>query len=140
MILTNRRAMFACTAAIFAMVFTFFIEPIYSNYLISIGFSENYIGYAFASCCFFYTIMAPIVGKLCKIVPKILLTQFAFIAAFISLIVIGPSQFLGFKESATLSVIGYSMLGFSVSFIFIPLLSEINEAVKVKEGITEESE
>jgi len=37
-------------------------------------------------------------------------------------------------------IVGNAFLGFAVSFIFIPLLAEIIDAVKDKEGITEDNE
>jgi MFS family permease len=60
--------------------------------------------------------------------------------SFFSLLLYGPSQFLGFPQSLTLMIIGNALLGFAVSFIFVPLLGEIIEAVKEKEGITEDNE
>ena len=74
MILTNKRAMIACFSAIVGMAIMLFIDPIFSKYLISIGFSEDYIGFAFAVRCMAYTASAPFVGMLCKILPKIYLT------------------------------------------------------------------
>ena len=37
-------------------------------------------------------------------------------------------------------IVGNAFLGFAVSFIFVPLLAEIIDAVKDKEGITEDNE
>jgi hypothetical protein len=56
------------------------------------------------------------------------------------LLLTGPSELLGFPQSLTMILIGFNLLGFSISFIFVPLLSEVVDAVKEKEGLTEESE
>lgn len=56
------------------------------------------------------------------------------------MILFGPSQVLGFPQSATLCIIGNCIDGLSCAFIFVPLLSEIVDAVKEKEGLKEESE
>lgn len=37
-------------------------------------------------------------------------------------------------------IVGNAVLGLAVSFIFVPLLAEIIEAVKEKEGITDDNE
>ena len=142
-ILTNPRAMMAAVSSIFAMVFMLFIDTIYSVYLVKeAGVGEDYIGYVFALGCGVYSIFSPIVGILCKYIPKLFLTQFAFIMSFISLILLGPSIVLniGQDHKGIYSIIGNGVLGFAVSFIFVPLLSEIVDAVKEKEGLTEESE
>lgn len=132
--------MMAAISAIFAMIFMLFLDPIFSNYAISIGISEKYIGYIFAMPCLVYSIMAPVVGCLCKFVPKIYMTQGAFIVAFVAIALVGPSKVLGLPVSVTLILIGNNLLGLSLSFIFVPLLSEVVDAVKEKEGLEEESE
>ena len=81
----------ASISSIFAMIFMLFSDTIYSNYLISVGVSENYIGYFFALMCAVYAIFSPIVGVLCKYIPKIVLTQISFLFAFTSLLLFGPS-------------------------------------------------
>jgi MFS family permease len=139
-LITNSRVMMASVSSIFAMIFMLFIDTIFSNYLLSIHVNENYIGYIYAAPCGIYAVMAPLVGKLCEYVDKIYLTQFAFFMSFIGLILFGPSQVLGFPQTFTLVMIGNCIDGFAISFIFVPLLSEIVDAVKEKEGITEESE
>ena len=116
------------------MIFMLFMDTIYSNYLISIGVSEKNIGYFFALACFVYSICAPLVGILCKYISKPYLTQFAFIMSFIALTLYGPSEVLGLPPKLWIMIVGNAALGFAISFIFVPLLSEIIEAVKDKEG------
>jgi MFS family permease len=73
-ILKNPRAMMASISSIFAMIFMLFTDTIFSNYAISIGVSDQYIGYIFAMPCLVYTICAPMVGILCKYIRKMYLT------------------------------------------------------------------
>lgn len=140
MFLTNKRAIIACVSSIFAMIFMNFYDSIYSNYLISAGISKDYIGYFFTLVCAVNAIFSPIVGYLCKFIPKPYLTQFAFLMSFISLILFGPSEILRFPQSLTLMIWGNILNGFANSFIFVPLPAEIIDAVKEKEGITEDNE
>ena len=52
----------------------------------------------------------------------------------------GPSQLLNFPQSIALNLAGNSLAGFSLSFIFVPLLAEIIEVVKEKENIPDDDE
>ncbi len=74
MFLTNKRAMMASVSSIIAMVIMLFMDTIYSNYLLSVGVGEDYIGYFFALACFVYSVCSPLVGYLCKWIPKIFMT------------------------------------------------------------------
>lgn len=139
-LLTNTRVLMASVSSIFAMIFMLFMDPIYSNYLLSAGVSDKYIGYFFGLWCGVYALCTPIVGWLCKYVPKLVLTQASFVMSFCALIMFGPSEVLGFPQSITIMIIGNASLGLAVSFVFVPLLSEIIDAVKEKEGMIEDSE
>lgn len=90
-LLTNKRVVVGCVSSILAMIFMVFYETIYSDHMITLGVSENVIGYLFALGCAVATIFSPIVGCLCKIFPKMILTQFAFFAGALSLVMFGPS-------------------------------------------------
>ncbi len=72
--MTNKRAILASFSAMLAMILMLFYDTIYSNYLISIHVSEDYIGYFFAVGCGVYSISAPFVGYISKFVPKVYLT------------------------------------------------------------------
>lgn len=90
--------------------------------------------------CAVYSVFSPIVGYLCKFIAKPYLTLFSLFMSFISLIMYGPSEILGFPQSLTLMILGNALNGFAISFVFVPLPAEILEAVKEKEGITEDNE
>ena len=70
----NKRAMMACFSAMFAMIFMLFYDTTYSNYLLSIGVSEDNIGYFFAVGCAVYSLTCPLVGWLSKFISKPYLT------------------------------------------------------------------
>ena len=60
--------------------------------------------------------------------------------SFISLIMFGPSRVFNFPLSIPLMLVGNALGGFSVAFIFVPLLAEIIEVVKEKEQIPDDDE
>jgi MFS family permease len=140
MLLTNKRAIVSAVSSMFAMIFMLFMDTIYSNYLILVGVPETSVGYFFALACLVYSIFAPLVGILCNYIAKPYLTQFAFIMSFVSLILFGPSQVLGIPQKLWIMILGNALNGFAVSFVFVPLLAEIIDAVKDKEGIEGDNE
>ena len=52
-----------------------------------------------------------------------------------SLLMFGPSLALGIKPTLAWTLVGDGCLGFSVAFLFVPLLPEIISAVSEKEGL-----
>lgn len=130
-LLSNFRVVLACISGILAMIFMLFYDTIFTDRLLEIGVSENYIGYIFSICTLTFSISCPIAGYLCNRYPwlKIYMTQLAFPFTFISLIQMGPSQILNFPNTLGWIISGTAFLGFSCSLIFIPLLPEIIEAV-----------
>lgn len=140
LLLKNRRAMMASVSSIFAMIFMLFTDTIFTNYALSVGVSEDYIGFVFAMPCLVYTISAPLVGLLCKRIRRMYLTQVAFLLSFVGLVLLGPSEVFGLPQTLGLILTGFNVLGFAISLIFVPLLSEVVDAVKEKEGLTEESD
>jgi MFS family permease len=135
--LTNLRAMTAIVSAMFAMIFMLFYEPIFVPYIHSqFGYSEGTIGYFLAIGCFTYAFGSPLVGLLCSKVQRKYITCFAFIICSVSLFLTGPSVLLHFpgKDGAGLAICltGIGALGFSVAFLFVPLLPEIIASVAEK--------
>ena len=140
-IITNRRAMMCAVSSIFAMIFMLFMDTILSNYLIDeMKVDENYVGYFFALPCLIYTISCPIVGYATKFVPRLYLNQLAFLICFVGMLMFGPSKVFGFPQNLVLSTVGNCIDGFACALIFVPLLSEIVDAVKEKEGLSEVSD
>jgi MFS family permease len=139
-LIKNQRVILAWISLTLSCVIMIFYETILANYLLSLGISDHYIGYIFGLLFVMYSICVPIVGKLCEKVTKVYLTQLGFIFAFLALIMMGPSEILSFPQEKVLVICGVGFLGFSISFIFVPLLAEIVEGVKEKEKMIEESE
>jgi len=59
----------------------------------------------------------------------------AFLFCSFSLFLFGPSPTFGIKPSLAWTLTGIGFLGFSVAFLFVPLLPEIIAAVAEKEGL-----
>lgn len=78
---------------------------------------------------------SPFVGCLTSVIPRHWLTFMAFIFASVALFMFGPSKVFNFPDTISLSAVGLAILGGSCSLIFVPLLSEIIEGVREKEGI-----
>lgn len=135
MLITNWRVMLASISSIVALICMQFYMPILTVHLLEIGISESYLGFVLALGTFTYAVNCPIVGIISHKIRKLYLTQLAFVLAFISLMLLGPSEVLGFKESYGIVISGVALLGYAMSFIFVPLLSEIIDAVKEKEKV-----
>lgn len=134
---TNLRAMTAIVSSMFAMIFMLFYEPVFTDYIAveQKWVSEERVGYCLAIGCFTYATASPLVGILCSKVPRRYVTCFAFILCSLSLFLLGPSKTLDFPETLACSLAGIGCLGFSVAFLFVPLLPEIIAAVSEKEGL-----
>lgn len=59
----------------------------------------------------------------------------AFFFCSISLLLLGPSHWLGITPTLAWTLVGVGCLGFSVAFLFVPLLPEIIASVSEKEGL-----
>jgi MFS family permease len=133
---TNLRAMTAIVSAMFAMIFMLFYEPVFTPYIVAQGWiEEKQVGYTLAIGCFTYAVGSPLVGVLCGKIQRKYITLMAFFLCGISLFIFGPSPSFGFKPSLAFTLVGIGMLGFSVAFLFVPLLPEIISSVAEKEGL-----
>lgn len=134
---TNLRAMTAIVSSMFAMIFMLFYEPVFTNYIaIQQGWvAKDNVGYCLAIGCFTYAFASPLVGVLCSKIARRYVTCMAFVFCAISLFLLGPSFMLSFPEKLGLSLAGIGCLGFSVAFLFVPLLPEIIAAVAEKNNL-----
>ncbi len=133
---TNMRAMTAIVSAMFAMIFMLFYEPVFTPYIVSQGWIlPANVGYTLAIGCFTYAVGSPLVGMLCAKVQRKYITLMAFFLCGISLFVFGPSPTFGIEPTLAWTLVGIGMLGFSVAFLFVPLLPEIISSVAEKEGL-----
>jgi MFS family permease len=133
---TNLRAMTAIVSAMFAMIFMLFYEPVFTPYIVAQKWiEEDNVGYTLAIGCFTYAVGSPLVGVLCSKIQRKYITLMAFFLCGLSLFIFGPSPSFGFKPSLAFTLVGIGMLGFSVAFLFVPLLPEIISSVAEKEGL-----
>lgn len=128
---TNLRAMTAVAAAVFAMIFMLFYEPVLTRYLATTRkwVNEDAVGLLLAVGALTYAFSSPLVGYLCTITKRRYITCFSFINCAIALFLLGPSHTLNFPEKLGFSIAGIAYLGFSSGFINTPLLPEIISAV-----------
>ena len=113
-IFSFRRSVLVTIYTILGAAILNFYEPIYSNYLLSIGMNPEHIGY-FNSLRFIGTgLGTPIFGYIALKMNKVFLNQVALTATIFSLLAFGPSEILGFPhDSITLIIIGNVFAGFS---------------------------
>ena len=132
----NVRAMTAIISSMFAMIFMLFYEPVFTEYLVERNWvKEDNVGYCLAIGCFTYATASPLVGMLCAKIQRRYITCFAFLLCSISLFLLGPSKTFHFPETLGFTLAGIGCLGFSVAFLFVPLLPEIIASVAEKEGL-----
>lgn len=83
-----------------------------------------------------YAFSSPLVGLIARKVPTRYITQASFILAFVALILLGPSKFLGFPYgNLPMTIGGLGLLGMTAATVFVPLLAEIIDAIEEKENL-----
>lgn len=93
-------------------------------------------GYLFGSIALVYALASPVIGVLARIMPTRYITQASFFVAFAALLLLGPSKFLKFPHgNIPMTISGLGLLGVTTATVFVPLLSEIIDAIEEKEGI-----
>jgi MFS family permease len=133
---TNMRAMTAIVSSMFAMIFMLFYEPLFTDYVVEAYHQdETKVGYFLAIGCFTYAFASPLVGLLCAKMKRRYITCMAFIFCSISLFLLGPSETFKIPGSLGFTLAGIGCLGFSVAFLFVPLLPEIIASVAEKENL-----
>ena len=95
---------------------------------------NNILGYVFGLHALLYALSALFIGWLARKIAIRYITQGSFLVSMIGLLLLGPSKVLGFpKDSIVMTLIGISILGTTTSTVFVPLLSDIIDAVEEKE-------
>ena len=139
MFFTNIRALLAGFASTFAMMFLLSLESIISIRFDDLGVSEDNIGYIFAVMCLAFALGSILTGYLCKYLSTPVITILALIFSAISLILLGPSQFLHIENPLPCIICSFSLLAFFCSFILVPQLQEILVSVKLNNKIDPKS-
>lgn len=133
--LSNLRVMLSLVSAVITLILTLFFDGILANHLIAIGIDESLVGYLFGSIALVYAFSSPIVSILARKMPTRYITQASYIISFVALILLGPSKFFHFPyNSVPMTIAGLGILGFTTATVFVPLLSEIIDAIEEKEN------
>lgn len=143
MFLKHPRSLFCLLACGVSMICLLFFESTLAKYLKNhFGIDASWNGIIFAIPCLFYAGSSPFVSMLTKIMQRRLIIFFAFILNIIALLLMGPSEMLGFPErqyNQWLTYVGLALNGVSISFIFVPLLPEILYVVGTAEGLSDDN-
>lgn len=137
-ILSNKRAFMATLINMLAIIAIMYVDPILAVQLTSLGMSEANAGFAFAAIGASFGLGGPVVGYLCNFIKKTVLIQIGAVLVAFAVLLVGPSQFLGFQPYIWLIFLGVSLDAFFAAFLYIPVCPEIIEAVKdqIKNQIT----
>ena len=128
--LQNRRVLVAVGSSILAMILMFFYDSILADHLLDIGVSDSDVGYFFALVCLSYVLSAIAINFLTRHIKRRYISQSSFLIASLALMFFGPSKLFGFPEkSIPMTIVGLILIGLGASAIFIPILSEIIEAI-----------
>lgn len=133
--MSNLRAMLSLIAAVIALILTLFFDGTLANHLIDINVNKDLVGYMFGFIALVYAFSSPLIAYLARVMPTKYITQCSFIVAMFALILLGPSKFLHFpRGNFPMTLAGLGLLGLTTATVFVPLLSEIIDAIEEKEG------
>lgn len=136
MFLTNFKAMVILVACSLIMLFSNFLDPIFSPELKDeYGIKERYIGFISALPFFMYAVCCPFVTWLLTKTRRSVIILVAFFLCSFALILVGPSETLHIPRNLWVLITGYAILGGGTLFFFIPSLPEIIHNVKIKNNI-----
>jgi len=128
-------------SAITILILTLFFDAIISPHFEKIGISKDIIGYLFGALALSYSLFSPIIAFAAKRVPVRYITFVSFGIATVGTFLMGPSKLLGEGQeyNKALSITGFLILGVTTATVFVPLLSEIIDAIQEKEGVYDSS-
>jgi hypothetical protein len=95
------------------------------------------IGYIFAGLALVYSLFSPLIAYTAKLIPVRYITFISFGFAVLGTFLMGPSMLLGEDQeyNRVMSITGFIILGVTTAGVFVPLLSEIIDALEEKEGV-----
>ena len=140
-ILTNFRAVLSLISAVTILILTLFFDAIISPHFVYIGISKDIIGYLFGALALSYSLLSPLIAFAAKRIPVRYITFVSFGVATLGTFLMGPSKLLGDDQeyNKTLSIIGFMILGVTTASVFVPLLSELIDALQEKENVYDSS-
>ncbi len=80
---------------------------------------------------FFYIISGNFIRNIIEKAPRRIFMFLAFILVSIGLLLMGPSELIGFPDEIWLLYIGTGLIGLASGFVFIPILPEVIESVYI---------
>ncbi len=138
-ILTTFRVIMAVITGIVTLIMVFFLDVTLIIHLKDdLGLNETQGGYFFASNALLFTFTSPVIGYITqkRYIQTRYITMTSLIVGIIGLLLLGPSYLLPISVKSIISpFIGMTIYGFVISLGFVPLLSELIEAVEEKMGI-----
>ena len=135
---TNLRGIFALlTCTYVCLIFQFYAAFFTIALKEEKGIDEYYHGFILSVDSITYVICTFLVGYISDKLSKRVFISLSFGACIISLILMGPSYYLGLPNQIWILIVGMGLQGASLGFIFIPILPEIIEALYDKHSIIE---
>jgi MFS family permease len=92
------------------------------------GIDEYYHGFILSIDSITYVICTLLVGYFADKLSKRVFIALSFGGCILSLILMGPSYYLGLPNETWILILGMGLQGASLGFVFIPILPEIIEA------------
>jgi predicted MFS family arabinose efflux permease len=120
--------MILCIVAIISIVY---LDPILAVQLTSMGMNEDNVGFVFAIIGGAFGVGSPVSGWVCTRVNRTIVMQLAIVMLPFSILLCGPSAFLGLPDVIWIMMIGIFMLGWSAAFLFVPVTPEIIESTTI---------
>lgn len=116
--------------AIMTCIFEFYIDPILGIQYTNLGVPVVNVGYAFALLGGMFGLGSYFGGQLCHVLNRKYVMQIGLTLTGLSILMIGPSEFLGLQPSVTQILIGMAGVGFSTAVVWTVIHPEITEGVE----------
>lgn len=128
-------------SAVTILILTLFFDAIIAPHFEHINISKDVIGYLFGALALSYSLFSPLIAFPAKRIPIRYITFISFGVATLGTFLMGPSNLLGEDQeyNKASSITGFLILGVTTASVFVPLLSEIIDALQEKEGVYDSS-
>ena len=132
--LTNKNAFLLVLTTIIAMISEYYMDPIIGVQFVSMGISEDTVGYAFAVSGGAFGIGALIAGKLCSVINRKYVILVGLTSMSLSLLLIGPSKMLHIPNYVSIMYVGMFLNGFFSAFMFVPIIPELIASIEMEQN------
>lgn len=124
------------TMGMFANVLVFsavtYLQPTLALHLRSYDYQPIFIGFSFAIPTLIFATTSPLIHILTKRISKRGTIFLGFVIEGCAFLLVGPSYYLNFSESITITMFGICLLGLGAGMIIIPCLPEMIEATEIR--------